>query len=287
MILGLSHVTLRSGALEEGIGELARLGYAVDFIQREIANPEGKRELQSRWTDRMNMSLCRAAAGLPIELVEYPWDFDGKDGAFFEPVAFVHRRELKAFKPGSLRPARDSEVAALEKVFRGSGPVALSHPYFKIPFWFFEAKDEAPAGVVGLVQRVSDFDGTCEFWTKRLTAKLELMSEQPGHRIAKVSCPSPLPAWKLTIVVVEEKAGASETKYPVPVETKMDSAGVTVISFVSSSLERDRQSVNPGEKSLTSRPFVIGVNGKDLRLELIQSLPGLYVELLEVKSVRG
>lgn len=268
MILGFSHLTLRCTELNAAIHELESLGYKNDFTQTNLQNPQGKRPFSKHWCDSMNMALMRSnAGGLPIELVEYPWP-PSQIPFFFEPILSIE-------KPTSQLKKTSSELTPIfENVFGFKVTGEMTSAQFQLPFLTTHVPGKI--GVVGLIQKVDNLENALKFWKECLNFKTELIkSEEFSYGL--IDLQSPLKSWSLKIAVLEDKNLDPST-------VKMDEGGITCLSFVSSSIDRDRI---PFIKSLslpTTNPFNIEINNKPLNLEIFDTGLGLFVELMEVRN---
>jgi len=269
MILGFSHLTLRCAELNAAIGELGNFGYKSDFIQTNLQNPKGKQPFSTRWCDSMNMALMRSPTGLPVELVEYPWPASPSP-FFFEPILSVETP--KGAPPSGIVL---EELATLETIFDFKITGQLTSTRFPLPFWTTHIPGRI--GIVGLIQKVTHLETALKFWKECLGFKTAVIKSDT-HSCGQVDLQSPLKSWALKIAIFGDKSLD-------PRSVKMDEDGITCLSFVSSSLNRDRIPFIKFPPFPTTQPFNIEINKRALNLEIFDTQMGFFIELMEVGNV--
>ncbi|MBL8645142.1 MAG: hypothetical protein JNK21_14510 [Rhodospirillaceae bacterium] len=267
MIVGFSHLTLHCTNIDAAMPLVAPWGYTLDFQQRDVVNPEGKHGLLSTWHPRMHIALFRSPRVLPVELVEYP-NFSGQGLSALEPI--IMGRGIDA--------AADNPVGtAIGQYFKSPQSAVPRRDQFNTRLWFLNAPD-ARSGIVGLVHRTRDFEAAVGFWEK-LSGRKAARPDAAGN-VAYTGYFSPIAALSLPVIVTEDPAFPHH-------RTTLDNPGTTVLSFTCSNVERARAAVNPGEALPTTGIFEVCINGKDLRLEIIEAHPGVFIELLQALPKRS
>jgi hypothetical protein len=263
MIVGFSHLTMRCVDIESAMPLIGTWNYELDFRQDGVENPAGKRPLLSAPCDRMRIALFRRAGAVPVELVEYPDARGASEGAIALVQATPEQPE---------DGADNSAVATAVAGFFGlRGPVVLDRSTLDTPIWRGQAANDR-TGIVGVVHRTPEFDASVAIWL-RLGARAEATHGAAGSRMARVRVVSPVRALSLNVLVVEDEGFRPATH--------LDGRGATCLSFLTSSVDHDRKSIDPDQRLPTTRPFNLTINAKPLRLEIVEMQPGFYVELLE------
>lgn len=263
MILGPSHITLGCPDIDAGIVSLEKLGYHVQFIERNLPNDGSKLKfLSAPWTLHA-IAYTKAKSGLPIELVSY-------DARQAEPLG----RYIGVFNGavGCDDPAGGSDLAILPSIVAACGPAeAGSLPGFGVPACFKRGTDRA-MGLTAAVLSTADLQETQRFWCSALGFCVGAESAVAGDW-QRLDFRSPVASWRLTLVLVASRKPAAPAL--------LDSRGMACLSFVCTDMTRDRSALlEHGAESAGS--FHARVNGRNIIVEMMRGPDDAYIELLQL-----
>lgn len=265
MILGPSHITLGCPDIDAGIVSLKKLGYEVQFIDRNLPNDGSKLKfLSAPWTLHA-IAYTKAQSGLPIELVSY-------DARQAEPLG----RYIGVFNGafGCDDPPLSGALAIMPSIVAACGPAEAGLlPGFGIPACFQYSANRA-MGLTAAVLPTADLRETQRFWCSALGFCVGAESAVAGDW-QRLDFASPVASWRFALVLVASRIPAAPAL--------LDSRGMACLSFVCTDMTRDRSALlEHGAEGAGS--FNTRVNGRNIIVEMLRGPDDAYIELLQLAT---
>lgn len=271
MILGADHVALSCREVVEGARCLESFGYTTQFTELDLPNDAAKKAFLSAYAPSHAIAYCRHEHGMSVELVQHAAPL--REGLSAYQVA-VEGWPAEAVAYGEAVPPSWSR--AWEDVFGcGAAEPAVWGP-FRAQMWCVETPGGAPRGSVrGIMLPVSDLAAAKRFWGNGLGGRAAAQGTlASGEAWARLSFPSPVPAWSLEIVLAES---AVRPGHPL-----LDASGFACLALLTNRLEADAGSaMRRGGREAGPR-FDLTVSGKLLHIIMVRGPGGELVELIQV-----
>lgn len=250
MLLGLSHLGLRVGALHAAEPTFEALGWRRDFLDPAVRIADAERPLLAPdHPDTQALLLMRHARGWPaVELIEHAGGTAPAAHLLIPGVGGVSSSQA----PAPPLPEGVPHAHALAADLRGVWlcPEGLTTPRLLLPVPALDA-------------------GVAAFTALGFTA---VAPSGPGF--VDLALARPLPAWRLHV-----------TLYAAPGDTgarrPLDRPGPCLVSLLTRTLEADLTALAPHAESVTST-FPVDVGGKRWDLALAVLPGGLVVELMQL-----
>jgi len=282
MIVGVDHLTFEVRDLHAGIKSFEVLAFNRVFTVQGLANDASKRPYLRRWGTLHDISLLRPRKeGVAVELVCHASQAANAEVVHSAVVLAGEAVALEAREwsdRGRCAVAGAFGLAAPECVVSGQlerlhGPV----------LWLTEGAEgnqESPR-TIGAALLVVNLRESIDFWTRQLGMRLE--RESPSHGLcgwARLEMPSPVPAWRLTVVLVEDSETARAPR-------SLDALGLTSVCLISTDIGADVERLAACPGAGFGRPFRIDIAGRSLRVCMGHGPSGELIELLQVETPPG
>jgi catechol 2,3-dioxygenase-like lactoylglutathione lyase family enzyme len=262
MIFGASHVTLGCDNLDAAVASLAYYGYRPEFIDRNVINNPSKQSILAVHCEVHGIGLLRSEAGFPIELVSYQSPMPGGFGRFvgvFETTRefrYAENIDFNEFLSGM--PSNVVSIWAMGTIGDLGAPA------------FFVRGARTNAGLQRLVLPVSDLERSRRLWCDVLG--FGIVSET--RELAELRFVSPIAAWRLQLVLVATP--------PPKARSGLDARGMACLSLLSSNVADDVRRVVASGATLITEIFAILINGRNMKVAILNDPDGAFIELLQV-----
>ncbi|MBM0274296.1 hypothetical protein [Micromonospora tarensis] len=245
--------------LSRGLALAAELGFQLDFVD-EVALPAAFEGIEGH-AHRLPLAVLAAADGLRLEVVRHRRD-TGRPSAY--------RAVFQAPPPADATVLAGSSAAA--DVLRLAGllrtPTCVSLPAAGGGEAWFDASRSAGAGLGGLLCPVGDVPAEVDFWSA--FAKATWRGVRADAAWGSIPSPRPQPRCELVLT-----RGADDTS-----PYSMNDLGFPSIGVYSTAIESDCERALAAGAKLRAAPIVTEINGRRLRMALIESPGGAPIELL-------
>lgn len=268
MILGVSHLTLAATNIDEDLAVLARLGYAPRFVEYNLpSHPSKFRFLSQPWAVH-DLSYTTAPSGLPIELVKYN-DMPPRSVGNMLPVFSLP--PIDGLITHECRPIHGRAImAALCATSIATGEL----PRLSSQAFFVETSTNGDKAILSAVMiPVKDVFYSRNFWETGLGFRC--LSQGAGW--VRLDFPSPLPAWRFIVVLVQD-----DDYWP---DTKLDSVGATCLSLICTNLEKDSNAiVKSGQVIEATGAFTSVIGNQSMHLEMLLGPDRIFIELMQLDN---
>lgn len=267
MILGVSHITLTTPNIPDGLIALGKLGYRCTFASTNLPSHPAKQPFLRVPRHTHSLAYAKAKSGLPIELVQYESVLPKNAGTF--TAIFGNPPPYGA--PILKRTEDENRLS----IALGDGTYTcclLSD--FEVSA-HFRTSGEC-IGLQGAQVAVANFDHAKAFWCDGLGYRLAATAEDHGSRWALLRFISPIEAWRFTLLLVE----ATPAKYHAP---RLEDKGMGCLSMICSNIESARQTLlDTGTIVKDSDSFEATINGQTLKISILEGPDRAFIELLQV-----
>jgi catechol 2,3-dioxygenase-like lactoylglutathione lyase family enzyme len=278
MIMGVDHVALSAHGIDSAIEQLGKLGYQMQFVERNLPNAEGKRRFVRQFHAMHAIAYCKPKSqSVALELVDH-------GGSPAEEYASPYHVMFSGKSPGQICPGA-SETGSSNPVrealvrFADGEINRVFLATFNTMCWWRrsgEAAERDSSRVDVLVLEVADLPKSTKFWTGGLGFVVDRASPERDTPESKVmSFPSRIPSWRLRVILVENKALQK------PCIACLDDNGFPCIAFISTDLNDDRKRLTRYGASATGDDFSQVVGGRTLRLCIVRGPDTEPLELIQ------
>lgn len=259
MILGVSHMVLGSTNLARDRRLFENLSWTTRFEQHGIPTPAGKRPFMSTSSPAQALVFMQPPQGTPVELIHYA---DLLPDASASPLQMV----LPV-------PARLDGFRRLGNILGGDGAAAYEAPHITCPLWF---ATDAPVPTT-IVHHVTNLEVATRFWEVGVGfRRVPTPAHSKESATATLEFHSVVPQWRATMRLVPHQGP--------PAPGLLDGPGFRCLSMVVSDPERAADDLRRAGASASTGPIDLVINGKALRLEILQGPDGAFVEILSTVS---
>ncbi|MDP7191472.1 MAG: hypothetical protein QF553_06375 [Alphaproteobacteria bacterium] len=270
MILGVDHLALSTDNFEDACHVLESSTYAPVFTVEDGSTSQEISPFMHQFSPDFHMAYCRSpAGGVTLELTRYSPPRKANNpgyGVLFSAAPEGIRKALPPKNEGIWTP-----------VLRAAMDVDV-HPAFWEPFsasvWVGDGT-AASTHILGILSPTSNIENATRFWREGLHFSLKGQGvTDEGRKWARLVLPSPVPAWRLDLVLAED-----EEIYE---EAMLDQAGFPCLGLLSSNVEEDaNRAHNAGGHDFTQL-FTMRINQKAMKLIMFRTPEGKLVELIEL-----
>ncbi|MEU9094370.1 hypothetical protein [Streptomyces sp. NPDC048428] len=263
MIAGITHLTMEAN-LDRGVDAATTWGLGLRF-RDEVALPASFEQVEDD-AHRLPLALL-TGPGLKLEVVQHRRT-SGVPGAY---------TGVFACRPPDGLPVRDR--TRTRELLRQAGvvkhPVCVAVPAPHGEAWFDASA--AADGLAGILCSVRDVPREAEFWSDFAKAKWVRVTadEAWGH------LPSPFPGSSGALVLEPRTVGASTRA---GVGHAMNDQGFPSIGVLSTAVDADCSRAVDAGAALRAAPITTVVDGRSVRMALIETPGGAPVELLSVAA---
>jgi hypothetical protein len=263
MIAGITHLTMEAN-LERGVDAGTTWGLGLQF-RDEVALPASFERVED--DDHMLPLALLTGAGIKLEVVQHRRT-SGVPGAY---------TGVFACRPSDGLSVRDRTPT--RELLRRAGvvedPVCVALPVPGSEAWFDASA--ASDGLAGIVCSVRDVPREAEFWTDFAKAKWGRVAADGawGH------LPSPLPEAFGALVLDPQTVGVPTRA---GVGHAMNDQGFPSMGVLSTAVDVDCARAVDAGAVLRAAPITTTVDGRPLRMALIETPGGAPVELLSVAA---
>jgi hypothetical protein len=258
MILGVDHVALTASDIDADVTELQRAGYSAKFVEKNLPNSREKVSLLRRYTPRHAIAYCRRDKTVAIELVQH----DNSLTAGSQGYQVV----MGEGAPGTV-VASGPEAG----IWRGALGVSATETRRWESFNTEFTAAPLDIGIRGVLVWVRNLTKAEPFWMKGLGFR----TQDRGQGWVRLTLPSPVPAWALTVVLAEDSKPR-----PLPL---LDDAGFSCLALLTNRIEADMAEAEQAGATDITELFEMTTGGKLLRIGLLRGTDGELVELIEMK----
>jgi hypothetical protein len=267
VILGVSHVMCSSADVERDTVELGALGYERKFSEVRLPNFAGKNKFLSRDYTEHSLFFHQHPAGIGVEIVQYP-----ETAERTTPVVEVLFKNsvppyAKALPAGS----------GLGNILMGCGlaaePIECELDQSGKHAWF-DLQASSSAGCKAIVFHTAEFEAAAEWWKICIGAKADKSGVTDGRRWQNLMVMRNVPSWCAAIVLLEDA--------PRTTDFTLDTPGFTCLSFLTSSLQRERESFLKHGAKASSGVFRAPVGGRALDAEIFRAPGPSFIELIQI-----
>lgn len=256
MILGVSHIVLGSTDLERDRRLFEGLGWVTQFEQRGIPTHGGKRPFMSTRSSYQGLVFLQPPQGTPVELIHYA---DALSDASESPLQIVLPQPLNG------TPSRH-----VQEVPIWPGALAFHFPHVTCPLWFANPAPQPSA----IIHHVTDMAGARRFWEGGLGFR-NADTQTPLSGVSGMTLleyRSPVPQWNASLLLVPREGASTPGR--------LDGPGFRCLSVIASDVKRSAEDLERAGAVGSTGPMDLVINGKPLRLEVLEGPDGVFIEIL-------
>ncbi|MBL6935334.1 MAG: hypothetical protein ISR48_07965 [Alphaproteobacteria bacterium] len=272
MILGVDHLALSTHDFRDACRVLESSTYAPIFTVEDGSTSQEISPFMHQFSPDFHMAYCRSpAGGVTLELTRYspPQKANNPGYGVLFSAAPEGVREALAPENG------DIWAPVLRAAMNVDAHSALWEP-FSASVWAGNGATES-THILGILIPVPNIENAMRFWCEGLRFSLKEQGvTDEGKKWTRLVLPSPVPAWRLDLVLAEDE----ETHE----EVMLDQAGFPCLGLLSSNVEEDANKArHAGGHSFTPR-FTMQINQKTMKLIMFRTPEGKLVELIELDN---
>lgn len=241
MIVQVDHIALSSTNINEDIKTIKLLGYNLVFLEAGIQNPAIKSKFMKEPVKYHSLALLRCMGCVSIELIDH--GHTSPNVSYITPV----------FKD-----------APKDLLYEAISTTMLRR--FDIPVYAIESEKRDPFRFNQIIIRTKDIEGSKSFWHC-----LGFKTIRDEGKTTLVEFSSPLDK-EIFQVCLQEEAATGSTYY-------LDDKGFNCVALISSSAEKERESLNKRGFD-TTEIEELKVNGRKLKIFFSTGPSGELVEII-------
>lgn len=276
MILGLSHLVLTCDDLDAACASFVTLGFEVEFIERDLHNPQQKAELITDYCPTHAMAFLRGNTGPAVELIQHPGSVRSGSGAY--GVCFRMGSELQLIGVPDERRWMLGEMLG-RAGFQEIGAFPMDLQTCSIPDSVRLAGMRPIPVPAALVLETGSFEATLAFWSKGIGAALRATGDSDcgDLRWARLEVRSPLPSLAASVLLVERLDDDHQQGLH-----RLDALGFTCAAFMCNRLDNDANRLEEWGARTVGESFSLQVNRRNLMVRLLCGPAGEPIELFSL-----
>ncbi len=280
MILKVSHLVFSSTDFEENSKDFAALGYTCTFTELGLKNLEIKKPLFRYFSDKHDVRYFASPHGVSIELLN--WRSGSRQPSNFIPVFQNLPQKKEEFKLRSKQTKRLTErPEQTKKTFPFEEAVI---PSLQLPiFYQCLSNQEGPTTLNGLYVKTDNLEESISFW-KNFRFEVRERREKEAVLKLKAFLPQSIPFTLYLSETNQSRSARTVNNFnEINKNPHLDDAGVSCLSFLSSSVEKEKDLL----KRAGFRLIDVGslrINQKQLTIIFVLGPAGELVEVIDVKD---
>lgn len=270
MILGLDHIALSCRDINEAAQDLARVGYKIRFLDRDVPNRPVKRAFLRDYVPLHSLAYCHHPDHPPIELTQHSAPLQGDPGIYEPLLAFDTDADVSA------RSTPKLHTAAWSLAFDIHADPALWNP-LGAPMWTSSSPIQ---GARAVLCQVTDLDESTALWTDGLGFRWngeanKGSGEDGGTDWCRLTRAGPFSDWSLDLLLVEHLSASRSS-------TTLDAPGFPCLAFLCTDLTADTEHLTACGLMETTGEFQVVVNDRRLLVNVGRGPSGELIELIQI-----
>jgi hypothetical protein len=272
MILGISHIVLRSYDLTVDERFFYEMGYSIFFVEKELATSPSKFRFMRSKSESQDMVFLDKPNVISVELINYGDESPPSYGSLY--LVIPGEPPIGSTLVGTNEYSDFSWVWA--QLMSKRSPDFFYVPQYRTTLCFSKELSNNNREKCILCHFVSDFSSALTFWSEGVGFTIDILKITPsGKKCSLLSFQRPISQWNAKLLLIESNS-INKSFY-------IDDAGFRCLSLLCSDIEGDSFKIEKLGRTQSSDIMKYTVNQKNLTVKIIKyDLNKFFIELIKI-----